>query len=83
MVEQAETTRAYSTAADIYTWKKTNATLSVDEVTDANTGTCAYEVPRLITDKVMFFRVAAENKQGVGEFEATKEPIKIASPHGE
>ncbi|VDP88948.1 unnamed protein product [Echinostoma caproni] len=80
VIEQAEMSSAYATPSSTTYWQTVTTSLPVTEATDAE-GQCSYEVARLITGKHMFFRVAAQNKLGVGGFAVTDKALQITSPH--
>lgn len=80
VIEQAEVSSAYATPSSVTYWQTVTTSLSVTDIMDAE-GKCSFEVARLITGKLLFFRVAAQNKLGVGGFVATAKAIRIISPH--
>ncbi|KAF8564968.1 hypothetical protein P879_07292, partial [Paragonimus westermani] len=79
-IEQAEAPNANARPENVTYWQVVTSNLPITEATDG-TNVCTFEVTRLVTGKLMFFRVAAENKLGIGAYVNTSEPIVIASPH--
>ncbi|CAH8611737.1 unnamed protein product [Heterobilharzia americana] len=68
------------TPSSVGYWEPVTRNLPVHEASDGSTG-CFYDIINLAPEKYMFFRVAAQNKQGVGDFQTTKSPILVSSPH--
>jgi titin len=81
VIEQAEVSSSSASPMSVAYWQNVESSVLVTDVIDSD-GNYTYNVARLTTGKFMFFRVAAQNKQGVGAFATTSEPIKVTSPHG-
>ncbi|KAK4474841.1 hypothetical protein MN116_000743 [Schistosoma mekongi] len=80
VIEQAVVKSNVATPSSVGYWEPVTRNLPVHEASDGSTG-CVYDIVNLTPEKYMLFRVAAQNKQGVGEYEATKSPLLVTSSH--
>ncbi|VEL33007.1 unnamed protein product [Protopolystoma xenopodis] len=85
-IERADASNLASSPSTVTYWQSVTHSLSVLEAMSVLEGEerwAAFEVSRLPSGKFMFFRVAAQNKQGIGVFATCEKPVSIGSPHSE
>lgn len=80
VIEQAVVKSNLATPSSVGYWEPVTRNLPVHEASDGSTG-YIYDIINLASEKYMLFRVAAQNKQGIGEFEAITSPLLVTSPH--
>ncbi|CAH8650314.1 unnamed protein product [Schistosoma haematobium] len=80
VIEQAVVKSNLATLSSVGYWEPVTRNLPVHEASDGSTG-YIYDIINLASEKYMLFRVAAQNKQGIGEFEAITSPLLVTSPH--